>query len=115
MFYQQLQQTAENLIAEFGAPTTLIRMAWTYDPTSGQAQQSPVSIAVNAIVFNQNRSEEDTAQSAKWTADAYISGLHHAPKAGDELLWEGHNWRVLEVKHTAPAGQNVLFMMKVVR
>lgn len=111
--YAALAQTAQQILAQFGAQTTLTRqlVSGTYDPTTGAVTPpSPQVDTITAAVFPVEDKMIDGTTIRQGDQQAYISaqGLSK-PRPGDVMLWGGSNYTVANVKALGPAGVFVLY------
>lgn len=114
-FYAELAQTVQEILAEFGAETTLTKVtAGAYNPATGSAGETRTPRTVTAAVFDYETKYIDGTLILSGDKQVFMSVVgNEAPKPGDLLAWMGKDWRVITFKNLAPAGISVLYELQV--
>lgn len=111
--YSALAQTAQQILAQFGATTTLTRqlVSGTYDPGTGAVMPPAAEVnVITAAVFPVEDKMINGTTIRQGDQQAYISaqGLSK-PRPGDVMAWGGSSYTVADVKALGPAGVFVLY------
>lgn len=115
--YSEIAATALELIAEFGASTTLTAVTpGTYNPANGAVTPTTSTQTVSCVVFPYGDKMVDGTLIKAADRQAFIAadGLV-APSAGDTIAWESATWQIVRVKTIAPAGSVVVVELQIRR
>lgn len=113
--YSDLAATAVELLAEFGAPVTLVRVTpGAYDPETGTSTQTTTSHAGTGVKLDYQQDEIDGTLIRRGDQRVYMApDLAVTPRTGDTLTIGGESWQVIESRPLAPAGAVVLHDVQV--
>ena len=122
--YTDLQAVASSMMADFGQTVVLTNVATgTHNPVTGAITgQTETNQSVNAVVFDYTTKEagqqyDGEMQIRRSDKKVLISAadLTAAPTLKSTVTWLGNEWRVINIKETAPSGVGVLYELQVRR
>lgn len=111
--YDQLIQTVNNLIGQFGGPATLmLSVAPPYDPTTGTAAAQVDNYAVQVIAFDFLQKKDGDGMQGGTLIESgdkmvYMMAADYVPRPDPKtttLLWCGRQYSILTVKEMNPSG-----------
>lgn len=115
-----LQDTANRLIATYGAEVTVTRIVeGAYDEVTGSAALTTTATTARALLDNYSLgiggglSFAGTVESSDkrlWIAG---TGLSFDPRPGDKVLADGASWVVISVNKINPDGNTYLYDIQV--
>jgi hypothetical protein len=113
-FYEDLRDTAAEMLAEFGFSATL-RSAGTpaYSAATSAATSVTTASAVSCVLLDYPAKFVDGSLIRQGDRLAYVSAKGAAPKAGDTLVCGGTSLTVVSCKPVAPALLAVLYELQV--
>ena len=113
--YAKTAQTAQRLLAKFGARTTLAHpVAPAYDPETGATTPVDAMTNVTAAVFPVDARFVDGSMVLATDLQAYLSAVGvDEPVPGDVLTWGGKSLTVVRAMNLGPAGVFVLYELIV--
>ena len=115
MDYTDLADTAAELIADFGAPASLERIApIVYDPTAPVATVGgPKRYACNGVDIGTERAYFAKSLILEGDSQLLVTPPEVEPMVGDNVLWGSKRWRVVGAKPIAPGGTAVAWILQV--
>lgn len=115
-FYGEIAATADEILREFGAASTLTRtVPGTYDPATGGTTPDATTVYPCTMAsFPIDDKWIDGTRILTGDEEAYLSviGLGD-PLPGDKIPWRGATYAVVNAKVLAPAGQAVLYTLQL--
>lgn len=121
-FYDDLAQTALELLAEFGLEVTLVKKGVNVaDPTTGRVTKGTPTSETRVGVVTDNPGDRIgeqygsnfkggtlTKQTGKWL---YMDANGQAPAVEDEIVMQGFKYQLVDVQTIGPGGQALLYLL----
>ncbi len=113
--YPDVAQTASELLKEFGAPVTLVRVTrGAYDPATGTVATSEVEHVASGVKLDYEQRMVDGSSILRGDQRVYLGPfIAAAPQAGDRMTVGGKEFTVVASRPLAPAGVVVLHDVQV--
>ncbi len=115
-FYSEVAAIAAELLAEFGAVSTLTRTtSGGYDPETGTVIEPATTVypCTLAVFPVEDRFIDGTAV-LRGDQTAYVSAVGLGdPIPGDAVAWRGADYQVIRGEVLAPAGEAVLYTLQL--
>lgn len=116
-FYDDMAATANELLAEFGMPVTLVQVTTgAYDPATGSTSNTENNVSSIGVKLDYEQSEIDGTHIRQGDQRVYMApSLSVTPKTGDKLTIESEVFQVILSRPLSPAGTSVLHDVQVRR
>lgn len=112
-FYEDMQATAAELVAEFGAPMTLSRPTGAQDPvTGGVTGAGATTIATTGLFLSRTTAtvRESLAEGAERMA---LIDASQVPAMNDRLVFGGVTFAIVRIDEINPAGTPLAYVLHV--
>ena len=109
--YATLRKTAAGLIKNFGAEAVITRdVGRRYNPTSGSLYTGVINeLKLKAVRSQYGQFEKSTMSIQAGDIKLLVEAGLGEPLIDDNLLFDGINYRVMQVNITSPSGTDVFY------
>lgn len=116
-YYEDKAAQAERMIRKYGSLLTLKSLVvGNYDPTTGETGNAFVDVAFYGVTLDYNPHLIDGETIRQRDLLCLMSGVSTVePKVGDQVLFKGVLFNILNPKPLAPGAENVLYEMQLRR
>lgn len=111
-FYDDMAQTAQEMINEFGRDITRHRPGGSYDPGTDINTDSGIDFSVKAVFTEFKQSEIDGTIIVRGDKKALISSVT-APVMNDLLIDGAEQYRIVNVETIKPGDTEILYKAQV--
>lgn len=104
-------------IAQFGGEATFRQAVHYYNPVRGEMTDDKTEFRAPALMTSPD--EQALASGLANTGDGVLlvaaKDMAEAPRAGEAVIWNGQEWRMVSIASVAPAGEALLYKITVRR
>jgi hypothetical protein len=113
--YASLRRTASKLIANFGAIASITRTGGsTFNPATGSySGGSTTTITAKAVRAQFTQAEKASELVQENDIKMLLESGRGVPFIDDNVLFEGINYRVMDVKVISPSGTDVYYELHI--
>ena len=113
--YASLRRTASKLIANFGAIASITRTGGsTFNPATGSySGGSTTTITAKAVRAQFTQAEKASALVQEGDIKMLVESGKGVPLIDDNVLFDGINYRVMDVKVISPSGTDVYYELHI--
>lgn len=108
-FYDELEQIARELIAEFGFEAHLVRAGTPTGPAHDPRPGAPSRLAIQIVDTGQSITKRDNTQVQTGDVLGIISTAGAAPLPSDRIEISGKEYALVFLAPVRPGGQSLLF------
>jgi hypothetical protein len=114
-FYSDLDATAKELLAEFGAPMVLTRTTeGDYDPAQAGSVNTSVDYSCEGVKLNYEEKFIDGTRIKTGDQQVLLSTtITVTPEQGDTITIDSELWKVVKVETVKPAEVALLYKLQV--